>query len=60
MLVERIGHLGAVFSHSDLLYSLKILKWEFYGTLHACRDKWIPLYHTQTFSVVKIGRLLRE
>ncbi|MBM7714991.1 hypothetical protein JOC94_004548 [Bacillus thermophilus] len=35
MLVEPIGHLGAVFSHLDLLYSLKILKWESYGTLHA-------------------------
>ncbi|MBM7717651.1 hypothetical protein JOC94_004682 [Bacillus thermophilus] len=35
MLVEPIGHLGAVFSHLDLLCSLKILKWEAYGTLHA-------------------------
>ncbi|MBM7715671.1 hypothetical protein JOC94_002660 [Bacillus thermophilus] len=35
MLVEPIGHLGAVFSHLGLLYSLKILKWEPYGTLHA-------------------------
>ncbi|MBM7713166.1 hypothetical protein JOC94_000132 [Bacillus thermophilus] len=26
MLVELIGHLGAVISHMDLLYSLKILK----------------------------------
>ncbi|MBM7713352.1 hypothetical protein JOC94_000318 [Bacillus thermophilus] len=31
MLVERIGHLGAVFTHLDLLYSFKILKWESYG-----------------------------
>ncbi|MBM7716796.1 hypothetical protein JOC94_003820 [Bacillus thermophilus] len=35
MLVEPIGHLGAVYSHLDLLYSLEILNWEFYGTLHA-------------------------
>ncbi|MBM7714720.1 hypothetical protein JOC94_001692 [Bacillus thermophilus] len=30
MLVEPIGHLGAVISHLDILYLLKI-----YGTLHA-------------------------
>ncbi|MBM7717392.1 hypothetical protein JOC94_004420 [Bacillus thermophilus] len=35
MLVEPIGHLGAVISYLDILYSLKILMWEFYGTLHA-------------------------
>ncbi|MBM7715420.1 hypothetical protein JOC94_002407 [Bacillus thermophilus] len=34
MLVEPIGLLGAVFSHLDLLYSLKILMWEAYGTLY--------------------------
>ncbi|MBM7713887.1 hypothetical protein JOC94_000857 [Bacillus thermophilus] len=34
MVVEPIGHLGAVFSHLDLLYSLKFLKWESNGTLH--------------------------
>ncbi|MBM7716237.1 hypothetical protein JOC94_003257 [Bacillus thermophilus] len=34
MLVEPIGHLGAVYSHMHLLYSPKILKWESYGTLH--------------------------
>ncbi|MBM7714136.1 hypothetical protein JOC94_001108 [Bacillus thermophilus] len=31
MLVEPIGHLGAVFSHLDLLYSLKISMWEAYA-----------------------------
>ncbi|MBM7714178.1 hypothetical protein JOC94_001150 [Bacillus thermophilus] len=35
MLVEPIGHLGAVYSHLVLCYSLKIFKWEAYGTLHA-------------------------
>ena len=33
--LEPIGHLSAVFSHLDLLYQLKILKWKSYGTLHA-------------------------
>ncbi|MBM7716795.1 hypothetical protein JOC94_003819 [Bacillus thermophilus] len=28
MLVEPIGHLGAVYSHLDLLYSLENLNWE--------------------------------
>ncbi|MBM7717148.1 hypothetical protein JOC94_004173 [Bacillus thermophilus] len=58
MLVEPIGHLGAVISHLDLLYSFQILKWGSYGTLHA--GYIVPVYHTQAFSVVKIGRLLRE
>ncbi|MBM7715529.1 hypothetical protein JOC94_002517 [Bacillus thermophilus] len=35
MLVEPIGHLDAVCSHLYFLYSLKILMWEPYGTLHA-------------------------
>ena len=34
MLVEPIGHLGAVISYLDLLNSLKMLMWESYGTLH--------------------------
>jgi hypothetical protein len=33
--LEPIGHLGAVSSTYTLLYQLKILKWESYGTLHA-------------------------
>ncbi|MBM7714179.1 hypothetical protein JOC94_001151 [Bacillus thermophilus] len=34
MLVERIGHFGAVFSHLDLLYLLRSES-GVYGTLHA-------------------------
>ncbi|MBM7713497.1 hypothetical protein JOC94_000466 [Bacillus thermophilus] len=37
MLVEPIGHLGAVFYHLDLLVSTQVLKWESYAPY--MRDK---------------------
>jgi hypothetical protein len=35
MLVEPIGHLGAVVLHFDSFVSIQDLNWESYGTLHA-------------------------
>ena len=57
MLVEPIGHLGAVFSHLDLYINSGL---EVVYMAPYMRDKIVLLYHTQAFSVVKIGRLLRE
>ncbi len=46
MLVEPIGHLGAVFSHFDPFVSIQDLKWEI--TAPYMRDK-VKLYSVECF-----------